>query len=64
MEVLGYPLTYLTTCFISGGCGDDVWAHTNGYRDFVLFDDLGQPWPIHECYLNRFGSPGQNDGPT
>ena len=43
MEVLGYPLTYLTTCFISGGCGDDVWAHTNGYGDFVLFDDLGQP---------------------
>lgn len=29
-------------------------AHTNGRGDFVLFDSLGAPWPIHECYEARF----------
>src|SRR5262245_56280444 len=54
MEALGYPATWPTSCFIDGGCGETVFAHTNGFGDFVLFDDLGPPWPIHECYLNRF----------
>lgn len=31
-----------------------VWAHTNGYGDFVLFDDLGSPWKVHDCYFERF----------
>ena len=54
MRVLGYSLTWPTSCFISGGCGQSVFAHTNGDGDFVLFDDLGPPWPVHDCYLNRF----------
>lgn len=31
-----------------------MFAHTNGFGDFVLFDRLGWPWEIHECYKNRF----------
>lgn len=54
MQVLGYPATWKTTCFINGGCGASVFAHTNGYGDFSLFDALGYPWQIHDCYLNRF----------
>jgi len=53
MKKLGYRATWLTTCFIGGGCNAVVFAHTNGCGDFVLFDDLGHPWPIHECYANR-----------
>jgi hypothetical protein len=54
MQVLGHPLTWPTTCFINPGCSASVFGHTNGFGDFVLFDDLGPPWPIHDCYLNRF----------
>jgi hypothetical protein len=54
MEVLGRRRTWRTMCFINGGCGEEVFAHTNGYGDFVLFDRLGWPWEIHNCYLNRF----------
>jgi hypothetical protein len=54
MEAIGYPATWRTRCFISGGCGKSVFAHTNGYGDFVLFDDLGWPWPVHECFSLRF----------
>jgi len=54
MRVLGYSLTWPTSCFISGGCGQSVFAHTNGDGDFVLFDELGPQWPVHDCYLNRF----------
>lgn len=56
MKVLDYPLTWKTTCFIGPGnvgCGAETFAHTNGGGDFVLFDSLGDPWPIHQCYLNR-----------
>lgn len=31
-----------------------VFAHTNGSGDFVLLDSLGWPWPVHDCYINRF----------
>jgi len=53
MKELGYKATWVTKCFIDGGCNAEVFAHTNGYGDFVLFDDLGYPWPIHECYAKR-----------
>jgi hypothetical protein len=53
MKKLGYPLTWETHCFIDGGCNAAVIAHTNGSGDFVLFDQLGHPWPVHDCYLNR-----------
>ena len=56
MKVLGYPMTWPTSCFIGNnniGCGRATFAHTNGDGDFVLFDRLGPPWPIHQCYLNR-----------
>lgn len=54
MKELGYPLTWPTHCFIRESCSKPVWAHTNGFGDFVLFDELGWPWPIHECYVDRF----------
>jgi hypothetical protein len=53
MKILGHPLTWRTTCFIGVGCSAVAFAHTNGAGDFVLFDSLGDPWPIHACYLNR-----------
>jgi hypothetical protein len=55
MEELGRSLTWKTKCFLRSTCIETVFAHTNGYGDFVLFDKLGWPWPIHECYLDRFG---------
>src|SRR5258706_6279701 len=54
MQALGYARTWKTLCFINGGCGEEVFAHTNGFGDFVLFYRLGWPWPIHDCYLDRF----------
>jgi hypothetical protein len=57
MQALGYARTWRTVCFINGGCGEEVFAHTNGFGDFVLFDRLGWPWPIHDCYLDRFCQP-------
>ncbi len=54
MDILGRRRTWRTLCFINGGCGKEVFAHTNGYGDFVLFDRLGWPWEIHDCYLDRF----------
>ncbi len=51
MKKLGYKLTWPTTCFL--GCSADVWAHTEGDGDFVLFDSLGSPWPVHPCYEAR-----------
>lgn len=60
MQTLGFPRTWQTLCFINGGCGEKVFAHTNGFGDFVLFDNLGWPWPIHECYLDRFCQPASS----
>ena len=55
MKALGYSLTWRTRCFLSGGCGQlGLFGHTNGDGGFVLFDRLGWPWPVHECYLRRF----------
>ena len=56
MQRLGYAATWKTHCFISGGCRRvDLWGHTNGDGDFVLFDPpLGWPWPVHDCYVRRF----------
>ncbi len=62
MEALGYSLTWQTQCFIQGGCGQQgLFAHTNGYGDFVLFDALGPPWPVHDCYIRRFELSGDSD---
>ena len=56
MQALGYSLTWRTYCFLDGGCGETgLFGHTNGDGDFVLFDALGWPWPVHECYARRFG---------
>jgi hypothetical protein len=54
VEALGHSLTWNTTCFIGDGCGAKVFGHTNGYGDFVLFDELMPPWPVHDCDLRRF----------
>ena len=39
--------TYKTKCW---HCGKDVFFHTNGNGDCVLFDELGHPWPVHPCW--------------
>ena len=39
--------TYKTIC---RWCGDEVYYHTNGYGDSVLFDSLGSPWEVHGCW--------------
>jgi len=31
-------------------CGAEVYYHTNGYGDSVLFDSLGSPWEVHDCW--------------
>ena len=54
LDALGYSLSWKTKCFLDGGCGKTVFAHTNGHGDFVLFDHLQPPWTIHECYFDRF----------
>lgn len=54
MDRTGHPATWRTTCFIGAGCGASVFGHTNGHGDFVLFDHIGWPWPIHDCYTRRF----------
>lgn len=41
--------TYTTTCW---WCGAEVYYHTNGYGDSVLFDSLGYPWRIHSCWTD------------
>ena len=67
MKALGHPLTWVTQCFINPKCSAVVWGHTNGYGDFVLFDNLGWPWPVHDCYLRRdqFGGGTQgSSGPS
>jgi hypothetical protein len=54
MKATGSPRTWPTSCFINGGCGAQVFAHTNGHGDFVLFDELCWPWPVHGCYASRY----------
>jgi hypothetical protein len=54
MQAIGQSVTWVTRCFIDSGCGAHVFAHTNGHGDFVLFDELMPPWPVHGCYLRRF----------
>jgi len=44
------PRTYPTTCW---WCGASVYFHTNGNGDMVLFDELGWPWQVHHCWLDR-----------
>jgi hypothetical protein len=39
--------TYETTCW---WCGQTVFYHTNGHGDCVLFDSLGGPWEVHDCW--------------
>jgi len=39
--------TYPTKC---KRCQAEVFYHTNGYGDHVLFDDLGSPWQVHYCW--------------
>jgi hypothetical protein len=31
-------------------CSADVYYHTEGFNDCVLFDELGYPWQVHECW--------------
>ncbi|HIK14190.1 MAG TPA: hypothetical protein IGS53_02645 [Leptolyngbyaceae cyanobacterium M33_DOE_097] len=43
----GDPETRLISCW---WCGAAVYYHSNGWGDSVLFDGLGKPWPVHECW--------------
>lgn len=46
------PLTYPTICPV---CDADIFFHTNGNGDVVFFDELGWPWPKHECLSTEDG---------
>lgn len=48
------PLTYPTKCW---WCGQEVFFHTNGFGDAVLFDSLGWPWEVHSCWHVHSGNP-------
>lgn len=39
-------LTFPSAC---RWCGQDVYIYTNEWGSFVVFDELGWPWPKHEC---------------
>jgi hypothetical protein len=43
----GEVRTAITKCF---WCSLDVFYHTNGNGDCVLFDALGRPWAVHGCW--------------
>jgi hypothetical protein len=47
IATLTKPLTYQTQCW---WCGSNVFYHTNGNSDHVLFDKIGWPWEIHGCW--------------
>lgn len=49
---LGEPLTHPTVCPV---CGAEIFFHTNGNGDVVFFDELGWPWPKHECLTTEEG---------
>lgn len=50
---LGHSFTCRTNCW---DCGDEVFFHTNGHGDAVLFDQLGGGWPIHPCWERSIDS--------
>lgn len=50
MRVTEEPITYSRPC---RDCGNRIFMHTNGDGGWVLFDELGPPWPIHPCFANR-----------
>ncbi len=46
-----WPLTFLVLC---RDCGAEVFFHTNGFGDAVLLEELGPPWTIHGCWIDRW----------
>ena len=44
------PLTFVTECW---WCSERVYFYRDEFGGCVLFDELGHPWPIHECWLTR-----------
>jgi hypothetical protein len=42
-----HSVTYRTKCW---WCQEQVFFHTNGFGDCVLFDRLGWPWEVHACW--------------
>jgi ribosomal protein S10 len=52
LKTLGHRLTCQMDCW---WCSDEVFFHTNGNGDCVLFDSLGWPWPTHRCWEEHVG---------
>lgn len=50
IATLTEPITYQTQCW---WCGRNVFYHTNGNSDHVLFDKIGWPWEIHHCWTEH-----------
>ena len=59
LQSLGHPFTCCATCW---WCGDEVFFHTNGNGDCVLFDELGWPWQIHSCWESHKEESGRQAG--
>lgn len=47
VDLYAQPKTQPIKCW---WCSSSVYYHTNGYGDSVLFNSLGYPWQIHECW--------------
>lgn len=43
-------ITFETQCW---WCGQDVYFHRDENGGCVLFDFLGSPWPVHDCWLEH-----------
>jgi ribosomal protein S10 len=50
LSELNHRLTCRIDCW---WCEDEVFFHTNGNGDCVLFDRLGWPWPVHDCWAEN-----------
>lgn len=46
---LGHSLTVPVTCRT---CGQFIYLYASPDGGFVIFDDLGPPWPKHSCYAS------------
>jgi len=49
-----HGVTGFTSCFVNPNarcpvCGQAVYFYANGYGSRVYFNELGPPWPKHEC---------------
>jgi hypothetical protein len=55
---LGRPLLFPVSC---RHCGASIWLFADPNGGFAVFDDIGAPWPKHECSGVRARDPRYTD---